>query len=367
MTLFGKSPYGRVPSPFGVNTPGPYRRSKPAPRYYDLYLQKVIELNISLNTAAQAAIEAMEMSTNVWENENPDINDTTSSSNTRDLTVQGHTFQDAHSAPPTDRPKDSKLTGLKKALSRKLVEQKLDKTISHARGLRSAILEEEKGRWPTQEWRQLVAAYQETVGMRGPIGNFRDQHPIQYLHLLRAGYFEPIPASWATCYSTPLKFTIDAVSGWRGITPAWRGYQNTAEERLFWTLNHRNSVSEPRMKPDAISLRIMAHSRMESAIEIPSQYFSPYDICKLESVKQGYSKQIPPSPFRPLGTPQTSLDNTMILVEVSDSMDSEPLRPNYEGNVITGYFKFGHRKHKGCNSTVFMITDTNCHLCYRNC
>ena len=309
----------------------------------------------------------MEMAVNVWETEHPDIQDTASSPSTRDLIVQGHTFQDNHSAPPTERPKESKLTALKKALSTKPVEQKLDRTISHARGLRSAILVEEENRWPTQEWRQVVAAYQETVGMSGRIGHLRAEHPIQYLHLLRAGYFEPIPASWARDYSNPLKFTIDAVSGWRGITPAWRGYRNIAEERLFWILNHRNSGSEPRVKPDVLSLRTMAQSRMDSAIETPSQYFSPYDICKLESIKNGYSKQIPPSPFRPLGTPQTPLDNTMILVEASDSMNSEPLRPIYDNNVITGYFKSGQRKHEGSNSTVFMITsNTKCHLCYRN-
>lgn len=71
--------------------------------------------------------------------------------------------------------------------------------------------------------------------------------------VVKAGYFEPIPTHWSDQLSNPLKFTIEAAGGWRGITPAWRGYEDTAEERLYWVLNHREGVATTRMKPDFIS------------------------------------------------------------------------------------------------------------------
>ena len=105
--------------------------------------------------------------------------------------------------------------------------------------LADTIVTEESGRWPDAMTRNIAMAYQEHVGMAHKIATLRMKQPIQYLHLLRAGYFEPIPIAWATLNSNPLKFSIEAASGWRGITPQWRGYEDTAEERLYWVLNHR--------------------------------------------------------------------------------------------------------------------------------
>lgn len=92
--------------------------------------------------------------------------------------------------------------------------------VDAGRELRDAILAEEEGRWPDGQWRYIVAVYQDKVGMTKKIADLRVRQPIQYLHLLKAGYFEPIPVAWAAQASNPLKFSIEAAAGWRGITPA---------------------------------------------------------------------------------------------------------------------------------------------------
>jgi hypothetical protein len=192
-----------------------------------------------------------------------------------------------------------------------------------------------------------VAAYQEKVGMTKKIADLRLRRPIQYLHLLRAGYFEPIPVAWAGQASNPLKFSIEAASGWRGITPMWRGYEDTAEERLYWVLNHREGSVGMRMKPDFISEMDMARARMASAVEPPPEYFSPNDTCHLQHTSPGYSKQVMPSPFRAYDRPEVPTDDTMILLDVSGSMDFEPVRPNYNQYLITGYSRSTQPKNKG--------------------
>ena len=224
----------------------------------------------------------------------------------------------------------------------------------NARGqeLRNAILEEEYGRWPDQEWRQIVAAYQEKVGMTRKIADLRARHPTQYLHLLRAGYFEPIPVAWANLASNPLKFSIEASAGWRGITPAWRGYEDTAEERLYWVLNHREGSVGMRMKPDIISAMNMARARMASAVEPPPAYYSANDTCHLQHTSEGYSKQVMPAPFRAFDAPEVPTDDTMILLDVSGSMDFDPVRPNYNQYLITGYSRSTQPKNKGEPSTL---------------
>lgn len=224
---------------------------------------------------------------------------------------------------------------------------KSEKEIAAGRELREAILKEESGRWPDDEWRRIVAVYQEKVGMTQKIADLRLRHPLQYLHLLRAGYFEPIPVAWANLASNPLKFTIDAPSGWRGITPTWRGYEDTAEERLYWVLNHREGSSGPRMKPDIISAMNLARARMESAVEPPPTYFSADDVCHTQHTSKEYSRQVMPAPFRPFDMPEVPTDDTMILLDVSGSMDFEPLRAEYKEYLITGYTSSTQPKNKG--------------------
>ena len=251
----------------------------------------------------------------------------------------------------TEISKSSKRTGWKAALNIKSSEEKAaaktEKVNIHARELRNDILREEKGRWPNEEWRHIVTAYQEKVGMTRKIAHLRNRYPIQYLHLLRAGYFEPIPVAWANQASNPLKFSIEASAGWRGITPAWRGYEDTAEERLYWVLNHREGSVGMRMKPDFISAMNMALARMASAVPPPPAYYSADDTCHVQHTSEGYSKQVMPAPFRPFDARKAPTDDTMILLDVSGSMDFDPVRPVYDQYLITRYTRSTQPKNKG--------------------
>lgn len=225
--------------------------------------------------------------------------------------------------------------------------------------LRNAIVEEEQGRWPDAQWRQIVEIYQEKSGMTKKIADLRAKYPIQYLHLLRAGYFEPIPVAWADLASNPLKFSIEASAGWRGITPAWRGYEDTAEERLYWVLNHREGSTGTRLKPDFISALKMACDRMATAVEPPPQYFSDQDTCHTQHTSTGYSKQVMPPPFKAFDRPEQATDDTMILLDVSGSMDFTPLRPTYDRYLVTGYSKSGQPKNKGIHHDIFADATTD--------
>lgn len=346
-----KNPYSRVPSPFPVTTPGSYNTAKPTPSGYNQCLQKIVRLNATLNAAAQATINSKEPTSTIWDTEDleasvPNEADATASSHTQQAAAQGLTHQNNPPGPLAEGSKPSAFGSLKKMLSKKTPEEKAEKAATHTRGLRMAILEEEQGRWPNQEWRQLVAAYQEAVRISQKIADLRARHPIQYLHLLRAGYFEPIPAAWAKSTSSPLRLTIDAVGGWRGVTPGWRGYKDLAEERLYWVMNNTDGIVGNKTKPDVISAMSMARSRMESAIGTPTEYFSHDDICNVQSISETYSKQAM-SPFRPFGEPAAPSDESMILLEVSGSMNSPPLQPNYNEHFITGYSTSKQPKSKG--------------------
>lgn len=364
-SFFSSNPYQyRVVSPYGITA---FSRNsafqQPSARNHAMAVQQTIQLNARLNAEAQSQIDAMEPSINIWE---VDSLDTSMSK----LSVTGSSGQVDEKGRPIEKPsagkrasiagpstssngessKPSKFAGLKGALGIKSSEEraaiKSEKKEMHARQLRNYILQEEQGRWPDPEWRQIVAAYQEKVGMTRKIADLRMRQPIQYLHLLRAGYFEPIPVAWANLASNPLKFTIEAAAGWRGITPAWRGYEDTAEERLYWVLNHREGSVGMRMKPDIMSAMQMARARMASAVAPPPDYYSPTDICHIQHTSEGYSKQVMPAPFRPFDAPEVATDDTMILLDVSGSMDFEPLRPNYNQYLITGYSKSTQPKNK---------------------
>jgi hypothetical protein len=357
-----------------------YGPQAPNPRYYSRSIQQTIQLNAALNGEAQAAIDAKEPSFNIWEIDQLDAsmsNLSMASSGQVDgkkRPVEKPSAEKRQSvAGPSSNStgqatKPSKFAGFKKALAMKSPEEKAaartDKLSVRGRELRNAILQEEDGRWPDPEWRQIVANYQEKVGMTRKIADLRVRHPTQYLHLLRAGYFEPIPVAWANLASNPLKFSIEAASGWRGITPAWRGYEDTAEERLYWVLNHREGSVGVRMKPDLISAMNMARARMASAVEPPPAYFSPNDTCHLQHTSEGYSKQVMPPPFRAFDAPEVATDDTMILLDVSGSMDFDPLRPNYNEYLITGYSRSTQPKNKGMSTPLNRFTSADV-FCYR--
>ena len=365
-TFFTSNPYRfRVVSPYGNNVSAYYSAQTPKPRYYTMSVQQTIQLNAALNAEAQAAIDAKEPRFNMWEIDQLDSSmsnmtiASTSSGQVDDqkrLAEKGSAAKRQSIAGPltnnnAEGAKPSKFAGLKKAVFIKSSEEKAairaENMSALGRDLRNAILEEEHGRWPDQEWQRIVAAYQEKTGMTRKIADLRARHPTQYLHLLRAGYFEPIPVAWANLASNPLKFSIEASAGWRGITPTWRGYEDTAEERLYWVLNHREGSVGMRLKPDIISAMNMARARMASAVAPPPAYYSANDTCHLQHTSEGYSKQVMPAPFRAFDAPEVSTDDTMILLDVSGSMDFDPVRPNYDQYLITGYSRSTQPKNKG--------------------
>jgi hypothetical protein len=394
-SFFTDNPYRyNIISPYGNNISSWNMVQSPSPRYYSLSVQQTIQMNTTLNNNAQRAIDAREPSHSIWEIEELDSaisnlaiatpsrsvvpeqegplekvpekkGSNEKESNEISLNEKGSDEIRKSMLEPLPRSsqegssrevaKPSKLSGLRKALRIKSTEEKaivkIQKRKAQDGELRNEILKEEIGRWPNQEWRQIVASYQEKVGMTRKIATLRARQPIQYLHLLRAGYFEPIPVAWANLASNPLKFSIEASAGWRGITPAWRGYEDTAEERLYWVLNHREGSVGARLKPDLISALDMAKARMASAVEPPPVYFSPNDTCHVQHTSEGYSKQVMPAPFIPFDAPETALDDTMILLDVSGSMDFEPVRPIYNGYLITSYTGSTQPKNKG-NSLV---------------
>jgi hypothetical protein len=351
-----------------------YGMQRPSPRFHAMAVQQTIQLNTALNAEAQASIDSKEPRINIWQTDELETsmsNMTIAPSSSGQVGDEKHPVQVDDTIQPvqtaskekrksivgflktnnTEKSKPSKMTGLKKAFAIKSSEERAalrtGKMIANGKQLRDAILKEEQGRWPDQQWRNIVMAYQEKVGMTAKIADLRVRHPIQYLHLLRAGYFEPIPVAWANLVSNPLKFSIEAASGWRGITPAWRGFEDTAEERLYWVLNHREGTVGTRLKPDFISAMNMARARMASAVEPPPMYFASDDTCHTQHTSEGYSKQVMPPPFIPFDAPEVPTDDTMILLDVSGSMDFQPLRPNYDQYLITGYSKSTQPKNKG--------------------
>ena len=343
----GNNPYRRrVISPYGnYRSTNAWGLQRPDAACYSRSVEQTIALNASLNNEAQRAVNAKEPIYNIWD---VDRLDAGASSGQGEEKKKRQETGEVNSAPAAR--KTSKLASLKKALTPKTPEEKAtskwESTLALGENLRNAILLEEVSRWPDPSWRRFVEKYQKSVGMSRQIGQLRYTQPLQYLHLLRAGYFEPIPVAWANLASNPLKFSIDAAAGWRGITPAWRGFEDTAEERLYWVLNHREG-NGARLKPDIISALNMARERMATAVEPPPMYYAPNDTCHLQLMSEGYSKQVMPPFFTGYDAVKTSLDDTMILLDASGSMDFDGLRPIYQQYLITGYAQSNQPRNKG--------------------
>jgi hypothetical protein len=362
--LFTRNPYTlRVVSPYGYYQTA-WGVQRPQPGYHAQSIHQTIALNNNLNNEAQANIDAKEPKMNIWDDESLDtamsrVSIAASDDKKRPIKASDKDASDEQklSSPSSgDRRAEksvrvSRFSSFRQSIGMKSSDEKVaaktQKVTLKGRDLRDAIIAEENGRWPDEQWRQIVTIYQEKVGMTRKIADLRARHPIQYLHLLRSGYFEPIPVAWANQASNPLKFSIEAAAGWRGITPAWRGYEDTAEERLYWVLNHREGSVGLRMKPDFISEINMARARMATAVEPPPEYYSSTDTCHVQHTSTGYSKQVMPAPFLAYDRPEVSTDDTMILLDVSGSMDFDPLRPNYNQYLITGYSRSTQPKNKG--------------------
>lgn len=359
--LFNTNPYKwKTVSPYGYNQVTWGAPPKPKASWHAKSIHQTISLNNSLNREAQAKVDSKEPSQSIWEDTDemePEFSKMTiddkkqqpSKATDGKLSKGKGSDEKRLSLVPltkasSEKPKLSKFQSMKKSIGMKTSDEK---AASHASGLRESILEEESGRWPDEQWRYLVEVYQDKVGMTKKIAQLRAHSPIQYLHLLRAGFFEPIPVAWANQASNPLKFSIEASAGWRGLTPAWRGYEDTAEERLYWVLNHREGSVGMRMKPDFISEMNMARERMAKAVDPPPLYFSAQDTCHLQHTSEGYSKQVMPPPFRPFDRPEVPTDDTMILLDVSGSMDFDPVRPVYDQYLVTRFARSTQPKNKG--------------------
>lgn len=363
--MFTHNPYRyRVYSPYSFMQPQRAAWSQytwaakiPDPGAHARTIHQTISLNNELNKKAQADIDNKEPKISIWDDgslssamSNMAVGDTKAPIEKPSLGKRQSTISGANGS--LERPKQSRFSSFRSSIGFKVEGEsavaKTGKAAGKGQALRDEVVAEETGRWPDEQWRSLVATYQEKVGMSTKIADLRARHPIQYLHLLRAGYFEPIPVAWATQASNPLKFSIEAAAGWRGITPAWRGYEDTAEERLYWVLNHREGSVGSRMKPDFISAMDMARARMATAVEPPPVYSSPDDTCNVEhTTSAGYSKQVMPPPFRPYDRPEAPTDDTMILLDTSGSMDFNPVRPVYNRYLITRYEASTQPKNKG--------------------
>jgi len=290
--LFSRNPYWRVVSPYGYSQMTWGMPPTPRAGWHARGLHQVIDLNNSLNKEAQANVDAREPKFSIWDDDAAVLDKAMSQialgdkkkpfadpAQKGEKTMSEKRLSVAPST-TSDRPKEksSGLSKFRKSIGIKSSEEravsKVEKAVDHGKGLKDQILAEENGRWPDEQWRETVTIYQAKVGMTQKIAELRAKSPIQYLHLLRAGYFEPIPVAWANQNSNPLKFSIESQAGWRGITPAWRGYEDTAEERLYWVLNHRMDpdglhTARGRLKPDQISELQMARDRMATAVEPP--------------------------------------------------------------------------------------------------
>jgi len=170
---------------------GFYGMQAPIPRYYTRSVQQTIQLNAALNAESQANIDAKEPRINIWKLDELDASmsnltlDTASSSHTNDkkrpIEKPSASEKRQSIAGPTGSTngnagasKTSRFSGLKKALAIKSSEEKAaDKTQkikNKGQDLRNAIVSEENGRWQDEEWRVIVANYQEKVGMTRKIG-----------------------------------------------------------------------------------------------------------------------------------------------------------------------------------------------------
>lgn len=174
----------------GSRNSSPYQ--KPVPKYHTQAIQQMIKLNAELNLEAQRNIEAREPKGSIW----ADVD-----------TSNLEKWQKA------EEPGPSRASRLSRAMDILHIKSPEQRAAQEAQRLKDLIIAEELGRWPGDECRNIVRVYQEKTQMAQKIAHLRSHCPIQYLHLLRAGYFEPIPVAWADKASNPLKFTVDAAAG----------------------------------------------------------------------------------------------------------------------------------------------------------
>jgi hypothetical protein len=167
--------------------------SRPIPGYHAQSIHQTIDLNNSLNREAQANIDAKEPKHSIW-NDDPVETAMSKLSVTdskrpldRKLSVNGSPKEQNSDAPlPSNgdaaRPKPSKLSSFRKSIGIKTSDErviaKAEKSSKEGNSLRTDILAEENGRWPDDQWRYIVAVYQEKVGMSKKIADLRARSPV---------------------------------------------------------------------------------------------------------------------------------------------------------------------------------------------
>ncbi|KAF7982305.1 hypothetical protein HWV62_28984 [Athelia sp. TMB] len=182
--------------------------------------------------------------------------------------------------------------------------------------------EEENRRWPTAQEREIAVRYQAAVGLQH-LAISRDK---RYLKRLSMGYFEPIPLAWSQdMYGrNPL---VQPCAGF-GIGK----YEDGAEERLYWTLNHAVHDGKPRLKSmprtEAQEL-LLAARRGRRAQTIDMSYISDGDAFQgnRRYKQKGYTRQVPAIPVhRAVYEMQHNVHegkvqvDTMVLLDGSSSM-----------------------------------------------
>lgn len=320
--------------------------AKPDPIYHLEFIEQTLAMDLTLNKAAEEAIEALEPAFNIWDLEQLE-------SLVSNMSIHRRTSLGADG----EIDKASKRSGFRKAFSMKSSDErtaiKMKKKFAGPSELRDEILAEEQGRWQDDNDKYIVTAYQENIGIIQEVAELRRKRPMQYLHLLRAGYFEPIITSWEGQVPTLLSFSIDAAAGWRGVTPRWRGYKSVAEERLYWVLSHRQG-QKAHSKPSLTTELDQARTRSATAVQ-PGQIYERTDEVSLVQSGSLYSSQVP-MPINARGAPISPRDETMVILDTSGSMGNSPLCPEYTQCLITSHTKVNQPKGKGKALNLFSIT-----------
>ncbi|KAJ5338210.1 hypothetical protein N7452_004938 [Penicillium brevicompactum] len=350
LRLSNNNPYANIMSSYTLASSSLRGVAKPDPKFHLRFVQETIALDSALNEKAHAAVQLTEPSVNIWELEQLE-----SLVSDMSVTRRRSDYGDNNSEKPSKRSSFRKAFSVRSSDERTAL--KIRKKLSGPFKLRSDIIEEEQHRWQDDTDRYLALTYQHRTGIARDVEELRTHKPLQYLHLLRAGYFEPIPIAWQCHTSNPLGFTIDSSAGWRGLTPGWRGYRTTAEERLYWTLKHRIG-GETTKKPDLISELDTARERMASAVQLHPRYHSPDDICNSQYPSRNYSKQIMP-PSRSFSSAKSPTDETMILMDACGSMNTSPLQARFTQYLLTAFLKSEQPKHQGNSNTYYLSYHAN--------
>lgn len=333
------NPYSfKITSPFSLVNFPLTGMAKPDPHYHLEFIEQTRAMDSTLNAAAEEAIQALEPTFNIWDLEQLESFVSNMSTNRRSSMGSDGGLD-----------KTSKRSGFRKAFSMKSSDErtaiKMKKKFAGPSELRDEIIAEEQGRWQDSNDKQIVTTYQENIGITQTVAELRKHQPVQYLHLLRGGYFEPIMTSWEGQVPNSLSFTIDAAAGWRGFTPTWRGYNTIAEERLYWVLGNRPRKQKYN-KPALETELDKARSRMATAVQPGHVYESPDEINLVLNGSPRYSDQVPMS-LSGRKIPISPRDETMVLLETSSLMDSPPMKPEYTQYLITSHTKVNQPRSKG--------------------